>query len=183
MTRSAVANRYAKGLLQAVLDGSGTTPDAVAADLERLAETIGRFSGLQLLVRNPAIDSSKKAAVLVEVATRLQAAEITRRFVALVADKERLAELSAIARSFRELVDVHQGVVNAEVTTPAPLDEASIENLRAKLAGATGLTVRLHNRVDPALLGGLVTRIGDVLYDGSLRQQLALLRDRMMEGR
>lgn len=183
MTRSAVANRYAKGLLLAVLGDGSVTPSAVAADLEGIAETVARFSGLRLLTLNPAIDPAKKAAVLDELAERLQAAAITRRFLAVVTDKERLPELASMARSFRALVDAHEGIVNAEVTTPTPLDEAAVESLRQKLTAATGRTVRLHTRVDPGLLGGLVTRIGDVLYDGSLRHQLAHLRDRMMEGR
>ena len=183
MTRSAVANRYAKGLLQAALAEPSIPLDTIAGDLERMAETIEQFSSLQLLVLNPAIDPTKTVAVLDEVGTKLQLADITRRFVALVAEKKRLAELPAMARAFRERVDAHEGIVNAEVTTPAPLAEADVESLRQKLAAATGRKVRLQTRVDPGLLGGLVTRIGDVLYDGSLRHQLAHLRNRMMEGR
>lgn len=184
MSRSAVAKRYARGLMQAVLAAPAAVDAAVVAgDLENLADTIRESTNLELVTLNPAINPGTKAAILDEVAARLQATDMARQFVALVARKQRLAELPAMARAFRDEVDAHQGIVNAQVTTPTALDEAAVESLREKLAAATGNTVRLETRVDPALLGGLVTRIGDVLYDGSLRQQLAHLRSRMMQGR
>jgi len=181
MTHSAVSRRYAKGLLAAVLEANepGQTPEIVAGELEALAEAVRQHSSLALVVMNPAIDSGKKGAVLEQVAGKLGLGLFTRRLVALLAEKERLAELQSIARSMRALVDDHLQIVNAEVTTPAPLDEAAVQDLRKKLETAHGKTVRLKTRVDPELLGGLVTRIGDVLYDGSLRHQLARMRGQM----
>lgn len=184
MTHSAVARRYARGLMQAVLqlDLDQQGPEAVADDLARLAGTIAEFSTLERLVVNPAVDNDDKAAVLSEVADRIGCGDVTGRLLDVLADNERLDRLSAIVAAFRTLVDEHQGIIDATVTTPAPLGDAEVTDLRDKLAGATGRTVRLNARTDPELLGGLVTRIGDVIYDGSLRHHLSRLHDRMIEG-
>lgn len=183
MIRSAVARRYARGLLGAVKEAAqdGQGVEQVATELDALAATVTRFSGLDLLLRNPAVDSGKKAAVMAEIAEKLGAGPVVRRFVDVLGDNERLEHMHDISLAYRTLVDQELGVINAEVTTPQALDDAAQEELRSQLAAATGRTVRLHTRIDPAVLGGLVTRIGDVLYDGSLRHQLARMRSRMME--
>ena len=183
MIRTAVARRYARGLLGAVHDAAqdGQGPAQVAEQLDALAGAMARFGALEHLVRNPAIDADKKAAVIGEVADKLEAGALVHRFIDVLADNERLEHLRDIALAFRTLVDEELGIINAEVTAPQELDDAAQEELRAQLAAATGRQVRLHTRIDPGVLGGLVTRIGDVLYDGSLRHQLARMRSRMME--
>jgi F-type H+-transporting ATPase subunit delta len=183
MTRSALARRYARGLLDAVLeaDAPGESPEQVAEQIGQLSATVERFSDLELLLRNPAIGGDKKGAVMIELAQKIGATPITQRFVAVLAGNERLGHLPEIVTAYRELVDEDAGVINAEITTPQELDTAAMEALRTKLADATGRQVRLQTRIDSEVLGGLVTRIGDVLYDGSLRHQLVRMRSRMME--
>lgn len=184
MTRSAVARRYARGLMQAVLqlDIDGQGPEAVATEIAALADTVRRFPTLERLMVNPAVDNADKASVLREVAERIGAGEVTARLIGVLADNERLDQIRAIATAFRRLADEHLGVIDATVTTPASLDDAAVADLRDKLAGATGRTVRLSTKTDPELLGGLVTRIGDVIYDGSLRHHLSRIHDQMIEG-
>lgn len=183
MINAAVARRYAKALLGAALDDTTTTEgvDEIAGQLSALAATVQEFNGLELLVLNPAIDNARKAAVLSEVAQRLGAGALTRRFVEVLAERERLDHLVACAQSFAALVDAHQGVINAEITSPVPLGEAETTDLRERLAKTTGRKVRLRARTDPELLGGLKTRIGDNVYDGSLRFQLERMRERLTE--
>lgn len=184
MSASAVARRYAKGLLQAVLQlqQERQGPEEVARDVQQLADTVKRFNGLDLLVVNPSVAADKKAAVLADVAERLGCGPIVGRLVHVLAEGERLDQLDQIAVAFRRLVDKHLGVIDAEVTTPAPLDSEEMEDLRDKLARATDRVVRLSARTDPELLGGLVTRIGDVIYDGSLRHHLSRIHGRMIDG-
>lgn len=184
MIDTAVARRYAKALSGAIAENVGDGPgaDRVATDLEALAATIGRFNGLQLLMQNPAVDTTKKAAVLDEVAERLEASDLTRRFVGVLAARERLQQLPAVARAFRLLADQQEGVIDAQVTAPHTLADNDVADLRDRLAKATGRQVRLSISTDPELLGGLVTRIGDVVYDGSLRYQLERMRAQMIEG-
>jgi F-type H+-transporting ATPase subunit delta len=183
MIKSAVARRYARGLEAAVRDAEGpeADPEAIAGQLEALSATVRGSDALTLLVRNPSIDSARKIAVMVEIAELLGAGAMVSRFVTVLADNERLEHLHDVAIAYRDLVDAQIGINNAEITTPQALDDAAVEDLRTQLAAATGRQVRLHTRIDPEVLGGLVTRIGDVLYDGSLRHQLARMRSRMME--
>lgn len=184
MADSTVARRYAKGLLQAVLqlDAEGQGPEQVANEVRLLADTVADFSGLRVMVVNPSIDSDKKVAVLDELASRIGCGAVVRRLVLVLGESERLDHLDAVAGAFRRLVDEHLGVIDAEVTTPTTLGDAEIDDLRDKLARTTGREVRLRTRTDPDLLGGLVTRIGDVIYDGSLRHHLTRIHGRMVEG-
>ncbi len=182
MINAAVARRYAKALLGAALDdNTDQGPDEASRELSALAETVERFNGLQLLLLNPAIDSGRKASVLGEVAERLGASELTRRFVDVLAEHERIDHLVECAKSFSALVDAHHGVINAEITSPEPLSETELADLRDRLASTTGRTVKLQARTDPELLGGLRTRIGDIVYDGSLRHQLERMREQLTE--
>ena len=182
MINAAVARRYAKALLGAALDKTpAVSLEETATELSGLADTVQRFNGLELLMLNPAIDSRRKAAVLGEVAERLGASELTRRFVDVLADHERVDHLVKCAESFAALVDEQQGILNAEITSPEPLGEAELTDLRDRLASTTGRAVRLQARTDPELLGGLRTRIGDNVYDGSLRRQLERMRERLTE--
>jgi len=93
------------------------------------------------------------------------------------AEKERLDHLSLISDVYAELVDEKSGVVNAEITTAAPLDPGQVAQLEKSLHEATGGEVRISRKTDPQLLGGVVTQIGDVVYDGSLQGQLARIRE------
>lgn len=101
----------------------------------------------------------------------------SRRFVDVLAEKERLDHLSLISDVYAELVDEKSGVVNAEITTAAPLDPGQVAQLEKSLHEATGGEVRISRKTDPQLLGGVVTQIGDVVYDGSLQGQLARIRE------
>ncbi len=180
MINRTVARRYAKGLLHAALDrGTAADLEALVVEINSLANAVRDHDGLRLLIVNPAIETAQKKAVLGDLADHAGAGALTKRFVEVLADKERLDQIEGIATVFSELVDQHRGVISAEVTTPTPLDSDVLAQLRDRLATATGSTVRMATRTDPELLGGLVTRIGDVLYDGSLRHQLAKVRARM----
>ena len=97
----------------------------------------------------------------------------------LLAERDRLALLPDLVELYRERLLDHQQVVRAEITTAEPLQGETETQLRDRLARATGRKVTLTTRVDPAILGGVVTRIGNIVYDGSLAAQLARMRDRL----
>lgn len=176
MINRTVARRYAKGLLAATLE---VAPDAlrrVVDDLEALANTIRGHDALRLLIVNPATEGEQKLAVLDTIAGRMDLHPVVRRFLRLAAEKQRLDHVQLIAELFRKQVDEHEGVLTAEVVTPTELDASRVDAIRAKLSEATGRPVRLAARTDESLLGGMVTRIGDVVYDGSLKRHLTRIR-------
>ncbi len=178
MTNEAIARRYAKGLLGAALD-NGEPLEALVENLGELAAAVDGHSGLEQLLLNPAIEAEKKTAVLIEIAETLGVSATAKRFLQVLGQNERLDRLRQTVALFSAMADEHMGVVNAEITSPQPLDETAVQDLQEKLARASGRVVRLNVKTDPDLLGGLTTRIGDVVYDGSLRHQLEQMRERI----
>lgn len=178
MISSAVARRYARGLLGAAVD-RGEDAATLTDRLRELAAAVDEHNGLELLLLNPAVESERKAAVLKDIADLLGAPEMAKRFIDALAHNDRLDHLREAVDAFGLLADEHLGVVNAVITAPHPLDEAAIATLQDKLAQATGRAVRIEVKTDPELLGGLTTRIGDVVYDGSLRHQLNQMREQI----
>ena len=147
--------------------------------LNALVEVVQGHEALRSLVVNPSIALTEKKVILGKITEALQASGLLARFLDVLAEKERLDHLALIARVYAELVDNHLGIVNAEVTTPVRLNPGQAAELEKSLREATGAEVRISKKTDPELLGGAVTRIGDVVYDGSLRGHLARIRERL----
>lgn len=175
-----IARRYAKGLLDAAIDASESADEQqLSEQLSGISEIVESHDGLLILLVNPAIGWEQKAAILADIAERLQLQPLLRSFLRLLAEKERLDHLHLIAEVFGEFVDEYRGVVTAEVTTPLNLESAQAAAVQQRLAAALGHEVRLKTTTNPELLGGLVTRIGDVIYDGSLSSHLERIRRRL----
>jgi F-type H+-transporting ATPase subunit delta len=175
-----VARRDAKGLLDAAVDaGEGADEQQLSEQLSGLSRVVESHGGLQLVLINPAIGWERKAGIVADIAERLRLHSLLRSFLRLLAEKERLDHLHLIADVYGGLVDEHRGVVTAEVATPLELDGPQAAAVQQRLATALGREVRLKTRTEPELLGGLVTRIGDVVYDGSLRSHLTRIRRRL----
>ena len=179
MASRTVAHRYAKGLLEAVSTEASGQEQALLDQLNATVEVVQGHDGLHALVVNPAIASTDKKVIFGKIGEILQASELLARFLDVLAEKERLDHLALIALVYAELVDDHLGIVDAEVTTPVPLNTGQAAELEKSLREATGAEVRISKKTDPELLGGVVTRIGDVVYDGSLRGHLARIRERL----
>jgi F-type H+-transporting ATPase subunit delta len=175
-----VARRYAKGLLDAAID-AGESADAqqLSEQLASLSRVVESHDGLRLVLINPAVGWERKASILAEIAARLDLHSLLRSFLRLLAEKERLDHLHLIADVFTSMVDEHRGVVTAEIATPMELDAPQAAAMKDRLSAAIGRDVRLKTKTEPDLLGGLVTRIGDVVYDGSLRSHLSRIRRRL----
>ena len=113
-----------------------------------------------------------------EVGRKLVLSKPVHDFARLLLVRGRIAQLPLIARHLRLMVDEQMGRVRASVTSAKPLDFSAETRIRSALSRSTGKNVVLEKQVDPSLLGGVVTQVGDLLYDGSLRTQLELLRQR-----
>ena len=178
MLSHAIARRYAKGLLEAVAVIASGHETKIKEDLASLVQAIDGHDGLKLLLMmHPAVSVQQKQAILGKIMETMELHATARRFDDVLAEKERLDHLALISDLYGELVDEKAGVVNAEITTAAPLDSGQVAQLEKSLHEATGGEVRISRKTDPQLLGGVVTRIGDVVYDGSLQGQLARIRE------
>jgi F-type H+-transporting ATPase subunit delta len=115
--------------------------------------------------------------------SRMTLSSPVAKLLLLLAERDRLALLPDMIDVYHARLMEHQHVVEAEITTAAPLPADRLTQLQQRLAQATGRTVQMTTRVDPQLIGGIVTRIGGVVYDGSLATQLTRFRERMITQR
>lgn len=179
MSNRASASRYAKALFEVAATEGGL--DEIEQALNSFSDLLHANGELRTTLLNPAIPSSAKRGVVDRLMERLTPPAPLAKVLGLLADRDRLELVPALAETYRERVMEHHRIVQAEIVTAEPLDDARVARLQAQLAGATGRTVRLSRRVDPAILGGIVTRIGSTVFDGSIATQLARLRHRLTE--
>ncbi len=174
---AAVARRYAKAL--ADLARQESRLDAVAQELQRFERVLAEEPELRNVLLLPWTKAAAKRAIVTTVSDRLGLSALARNFLALVAQRRRMALLSEIRQAYEALVDEAAGRVRARVRSAAPLTEGQRAALRERLGRRLGRTVLLDTSVDPTLLGGFVAEVGSRLLDMSLRGQLARVRERL----
>jgi F-type H+-transporting ATPase subunit delta len=174
VARGAVGRRYAKALFQLASEAGQVS--AIRGDLAALAKVLAENPALADVLHQPLYPVEQRRGVLSGVAERMQAGELLRRFYHVLIDHRRLLDFDAIHAEFERLADEQAGMQRAQVRTARPLSEAQQERLRRALGARLGRDVALEIRVEPALLGGLVAQVGDLVFDGSLRTQLRQLR-------
>ena len=182
---SAVANRYARALVDVIVrPGSPVNPEQALAELAAFAAAFGSSLELRNVLLSPAVPPVKKRTVITQVGDRLELSRTSRNFLCVVADHRRLAQLDEMIAAVQGLLDERLGIVRAAVISAQPVTAGQQEAVTAQLSTLTGRQVRAQFSVDPALLGGIIARIGSTIYDGSLRSQLhALQRDLASEPR
>jgi len=177
MSVQTVARRYAAALADVELERG----DAHEVQEELLAweQMLQSSPNLQEVFRNPTIALDKKRAVLNKLIDRSRPTSTTTNFLKVLLQNQRLTELGEINRKFAEILDERAGTVAATVTTARNVPEKAQQQLHTKLLSLTGKKVRIDFATDPELIGGLVTRIGSTVYDGSVRNHLQLIKERM----
>src|SRR5262249_43929692 len=156
------------------------TYEQMGQDLGALAALIGRSPDLRQSLENPIFALSQRKAVLSEVARRLGLQAAVKNFLLLLMDRGRIGQLPDIVRELGQLIDRQAGRVRAQLTSARPVSEEMATALRTAMERRLGKQVLLERREDPALLGGIVAKVGDVLYDGSVRTQLELAREELL---
>lgn len=180
MTNRTAAVRYARALFDVNLEGGDLR--RAESDLDQFARLVEEHEGLRRVLFAAAIQPPKKRAIINDLRNRFREFSPTvARMLTVLADRGRLALLPDIVRFYRARVFEHLGVVNAEVTTAQPLSPAQDAAVRQRLAGAGAGDVRLTTVVDPDILGGVVTRIGSTVYDGSVAHHLERMRRTLLE--
>jgi F-type H+-transporting ATPase subunit delta len=173
-----VSRRYARALFSIGVDRG--TFEQLGKELDAVSELWTGSAELRQALENPVFKGAEKRAVLSSLLPRVAPTPDVQRFVLLLLERRRLPAVPHIARAYREMADQHTGRVRAHVTSAQPLPPAELERVRQSLARRTGKQVILDATVDPALIGGLVARVGDLVLDGSLRTQLGSLRDKLL---
>jgi F-type H+-transporting ATPase subunit delta len=177
MPSRASATRYARALFDVALKEAD--PVQIERDLSSFAQLVAGNAELHNALTNPAIPATAKHQIVDALAQRLNMAAPARKLLLLLAGRDRLALMPALLEVYRERLMEHQQVVRAEVTTAAPLSEDRAAQLQKKLADITGRKIDMTTTVDPSIIGGVVTRIGSTVYDGSIATQLAKLKEKL----
>ena len=173
-----VAKRYARALYELAQERQLTT--GVGRSLGALADAWEDSDELFDLFGNPRIGADAKRRVIRALAQRVGAPPMVVNAMQMLSDRHRLDHLPEIAEAFERLAERRSGRVRAEVVTATRLSDAYYTRLQRSLKVATGKDVILVKREDPSLIGGVVTRVGDRVFDGSLRNRLLELREQLL---
>ena len=178
MSSGSLARRYAKAL---VLIGEEE------GSLERIGSEVAGFSAamrtseeLATTLSNPLFPRAEREALAKAILQKLGASQTVVNFARLLLDRERMMAVPDIARELSVMIDDRLGRMRAEVTSAKALGDGQKQQLKSTLERLSGKSIDLHDRVDPALLGGVVAKVGDLEYDGSLRTHLRKLQDSML---
>lgn len=174
------ANRYAKALFD-VAQAEKNDLAQVDRDLEAVVAMLHENPDLAASANRAGVTDAARQSLMVAVADKMGLTAPVKKLLVLLADSRKLNLLPDLAASFRERLLNHQNIVRAEVTSAVPLSAEKAKALEASLSKVTGKKVDLSVSVDPALLGGIVARIGSTVYDGSVKTQLARMRQQLVE--
>ena len=181
MTSGAAAGRYARAVFDVALK-EGIDIEQAQGDLQQFVDLFAAHPVLTNTLGNPAIPASKKKALVAALVTRAgKLTPVVSKTILLLADRDRLMLLPDILRIYRDRVMDHQKVIRGEVTTAVPIADEKIRALEQGLQKATGRTVILESKVDPSIIGGVITRLGSTVYDGSVTSQLQKMRQALIE--
>ncbi len=178
MSVETIARRYSSALADVVVARGEHL--RVRDELSAWEKMITSSRELLEVFRNPTIPYDQKRGVLDALIKRTRVSQMTENFLRVLLQNHRLADLQLINVRFVEELDKRAGMVSAQVTTARSVSTSEQEALRQRLASLTGSNVRLEFDVDAELIGGVVTRIGSTIYDGSVRSQLQQIKEKMI---
>jgi len=178
---SVAASRYARALADVAFDPrSGLDPQHVTEQLKTVAALVRDSAELQRVLLSPAVPNSRKRGVIGKLAPDLGLNPKIRNFIYVLIDRRRIGQIGEIQEAFQSIVDERMGLIRADVTSARDLTDEQRGAVQAELAKLTGKQIRMECSVDPALIGGLVARVGSTVYDGSVRGQLEALQQRLV---
>lgn len=179
LTVTGMAGRYATALYD--LAEESKSVNAVAADLDRFAALLEGSDDLKRLVRSPAFSAEEQLAAVGAILDKAGISGIAGNFIRLAARNRRLFAIEGMIRAFRALVARAKGEAVAEVTVAETLSDAKLDEIRAALAATVGKDIKLNVKIDPAILGGLIVKVGSRMVDSSLKTKLNSMKLAMKE--
>jgi len=178
VTNKTAAIRYARALLDVAVKEQADL-ERIENDLSQFADLFKQYPLLEKVLLNPAVPVPRKRAAVADLLAQAKFTPIVTKLLTLLADRDRLVLIPDLLASYRDRLLEHRGVVRAEVTTASTLDPGRADAIRQGLAALTGRTVQLATKIDPAIVGGLIARIGSTVYDGSVTRQLEKMKERL----
>jgi F-type H+-transporting ATPase subunit delta len=171
--QASLAGRYAIALFELAMDEKQI--DTVSASLASLRQALNESADLRALLGSPLLGREEQARAVSAVAGGLKVDPLTANFLGVLANNRRLPQLEAVIRAFTMLAARHRGELTAEVTSARPLDDDQVDAIKQHLRSRMGRDIAVDLAVDPAILGGLVVKIGSQMIDSSIRTKLNTL--------
>jgi F-type H+-transporting ATPase subunit delta len=179
---SGMAGRYAGALFELALENKAV--DAVRIDLDRFDAMLNESADLARLVRSPVFGADEQLKALSTILEKAGIGGIAANFLCVVTTNRRLFAVRDMIRAYRGLVARHRGEVSAQITVAEPLNDNNVNALKDALKTVTGgKDVDLNVKVDPAIIGGLIVKVGSRMVDSSLRTKLNAIKFAMKEAR
>jgi F-type H+-transporting ATPase subunit delta len=175
-----IARRYAKALLLIGKEDGQT--DRYRQELEGVANLIVQHKALADTIANPLYNAEERKNVFRGVIGKLNLSKVMSSFLMLLLDKGRISFIVSINDFFQSLADELKGVARASLVSASKLSAETVEKIRTALSKRTGREIVLEVEEDPGLIGGIVTRIGDLVLDGSIKTQLLNMRESLKRG-
>lgn len=175
MKAGAAAQRYAKAVFSIGVDSGDY--ERLGQEIEVVAAAVDQDEALRDILVSPQHDLTLRRLMVTALADKKGLNPTTKNFLLLLVEKGRASLLPEISRSYQKLSDERAGRMKATVITASKISESVLGELKSSLEKSTGKKVFLTPGVDPALVGGTVVKVGDIIYDGSIRTQLQLLKD------
>jgi len=177
-----MAGRYATALFELALENKAT--DAVKADLDRFDALIAESPDLNRLVRSPVFDADEQMRALSAILDKAGIKGLSANFLRVITTNRRLFAVRDMIRGYRTLLAHHRGEVTAQVTVAEPLGDKNVDALKTALKSVTGgKEIDLEVKLDPAIIGGLIVKVGSRMVDSSLRTKLNAIKIAMKEAR
>jgi F-type H+-transporting ATPase subunit delta len=173
-----LARRYAKALLE--IAEKTASVEETAARLDDIALALRENPELDEILKSSMFPRERRRAILRQVAAASEAPEHLLLFLEFLFDRDRLLILPDLARVFRRLADERMGILRGELVSASALSAEQVQRLQEALSRATGRNIIVTSREDPALIGGAMARVGDVIFDGSVRAQLRQIRSSLI---
>jgi F-type H+-transporting ATPase subunit delta len=181
MANLRIAKRYAKALFEIAEETKKL--EKITDDVVFIDSLIRNSRELQLFLKNPIIKEDKKREVLKEIFSDSRVDPVTLKFIMLLVEKKREDILHDIVKVYQQIYDEKMGIVSAEVVTAVEVGERLKKKIEQKILELTGAKkVKASYRVDPSIIGGIVIRVGDTVYDASIRRRIQLLREQLIYG-
>lgn len=180
MRSSAISRRYAKALI--LIGKEEGQAETYRGELETIVGLMSKEPMLEQAVCNPLYNALSRRNVLQSVIDKLELSKVIKSFLLLLFDKGRIDFLRDVNSYYNVLADELKGIVKANLTTATQLTEETLEQIRHSLSTMTGKEVSLETKQDATLIGGVVTRIGDLVLDGSIKTQLQNMRESLKRG-
>lgn len=180
MKNLAVSRRYAKALI--LIGQEDGQAEQYNTELEAVVGLFDTQVDFETALINPLFNKNDRKKVLEAVLAATDLSAIMKSFLILLFDKGRIGFLREIASYYRDLADELKGVVKASIVSATKLSSEAVEKIKESLSKKTGKTIVLNVRQDPSLIGGVVTKIGDLVMDGSVKTQLMNMRETLKKG-